>query len=331
MSLRQAMALASKAAKDGNFMAQVSALPQPRARKPLHVPRQRSLFGDMRQVFSMRFAKDLYAEVMDDNILTGAAGLSYFTILAFFPALIALLSLIPFLPIENLHGEVMAFLRDALPGDAFGVVSTTISEIVSQEKGGVLTFGILFSLWSASSGITAVIQQLNITYDVEETRPFWRVRLNALALTVSLGLLMIVSFALIVIGGNIQNWVVQSLGLGAFAEDLLLALRWVIIISFLMMAFAVTYYFGPDVKQKFRFITPGSVLGVVCLIAASLAFRFYVSRFGNYQAVYGSIGAVIILLLWLYIAGAILLFGSEINALIEHYSSDGKDKGEKAA
>ena len=173
------------------------------------------------------------------------------------------------------------------------------------------------------------MQQLNITYDVKETRPFWKARGTAVLLTLLFAVLVAGAFALIVLGGVIQNWLGDAFGLGDGVLFFFAALRWVIIGALFMLGFALIYYFGPDVEQKFKFISPGAIIGTVVLAVASLAFRFYVDNFGNYSASYGSLGAVIILMLWLYIAGLVLLLGSEINSLAEHYAPEGKQKGEK--
>ncbi|MGI5864791.1 MAG: YihY/virulence factor BrkB family protein [Myxococcales bacterium] len=276
-----------------------------------------------------QFAKDFRREVKDDNVPNGAAALAYYLMLALFPALIFLLSLLPFLPIANLDQAVMDLLRQALPGEAASLLDDTVREVVGQRSGGLLSFGIIGTLWAASSGVYAVMQQLNITYDVKEGRGFFKARGIALGLTIGFGLLVAAAFSLIVLGGLLQGWLASTFGWGAPLLVAFAALRWIIIFALLLLAFAVVYYFGPDVEQSFRFITPGSLIGVVLLALAALGFRFYVSNFGNYSATYGSLGAVIVLLLWLYIVGLVLLLGSEVNALVEHYKAGGKQKGEK--
>ncbi|HCF58032.1 MAG TPA: hypothetical protein DFS52_08575 [Myxococcales bacterium] len=276
-----------------------------------------------------QLAKDFKSEVKDDNVTNGAAALAYYLMLALFPALIFLLSLLPFLPIANLDQAVMNLLRQGLPGEAASLLDDTVREVVGQRRGGLLSFGLIGTLWAASSGIYAVMQQLNITYDVKEGRSFFKVRGIALGLTIGFGFLVAAAFSLIVVGGMLQGWLASSLGWSGPLQAAFAALRWVIIFALLLLAFAVVYYFGPDVEQSFKLITPGSVIGVVLLALAALGFRFYVSSFGNYSATYGSLGAVIILLLWLYIVGLVLLLGSEVNALVEHYEPGGKQKGEK--
>src|SRR5262249_22733479 len=167
--------------------------------------------------------------------------------------------------------------------------------------------------------------------DVNETRGFVRARLIAIALSLLFAGLVIGCFSLIVLGGVMQGWVADHYGLDGFILTVFAAFRWLVILAGLLLSFALIYFLAPNVKQRFIFITPGSALGVLVLAGASLGFAWYVKNFGNYSATYGSIGAVIVLMLWLYIAGLTILFGSEINALVEHHSPEGKNKGEHVA
>jgi YihY family inner membrane protein len=201
--------------------------------------------------------------------------------------------------------------------------------VTRERRGGLLSFGFLAALWAASTGMYAIMQQLNITYRVKEARSFVRARAVALGLTLLFGLLVVGSLSLIVTGGALQEWIGNRFGT---SEALLMAFsvfRWVMIVLALLLAFALIYYLAPNVEQRFVFITPGSVLATVLLVIASLGFSLYASRFGNYDATYGSIGAVILLMLWLYIAGLVILVGSEINVLVETYAPEGKVKGER--
>jgi membrane protein len=276
-----------------------------------------------------QFALDLNQEISNDNVFNGAAALGYYLTLAIFPAIILLMTIIPYLPIHNVDKAIMDLLGEALPPQAFDMVSGVVSEVTKNQRGGLLSFSLLGTLWAASSGMYAVMQQLNITYDVKEGRSFIRARGTAILLSLMFGLLVIGAFSLIVLGGVIQDWLGTRIGLSQGVLIFFALFRWIVILLALLLGFAVIYRFGPDVEQKFKFITPGSLLGVALLIAVSLGFAYYTSHFANYSATYGSIGAVIILMLWLYIAGLVILIGSEINALIEHYSPEGKRKGEK--
>lgn len=276
-----------------------------------------------------KFLKDLNQEISKDNIFNGAAALGYYLTMAIFPAMILLMTLIPYLPIDNVDKAIMDLLGQALPAEAYDMVAGVVTEVTSERRGGLLSFGLLGTLWAASAGMYAIMQQLNITYDVEEERSFIKARAVAILLSLMFGLLVIGAFSLIVLGGVIQDWIGSRFGASDALLMFFVVFRWVMIIAALLLGFALIYKFAPNVEQKFAFVSPGSVLGVVLLIIASLAFAFYTSNFGDYSATYGSIGAIIILMLWLYIAGLVILLGSEINALIEHYSPKGKNKGEK--
>jgi membrane protein len=276
-----------------------------------------------------QFLVHLNQEMSEDNIFNGAAALGFYLTLALFPAMILLMTLIPYLPIQDVDKAIMDLLGQALPAEAYDMVEKVVSEVTRDKRGGLLSFGLLGTLWAASTGMFAIMQQLNITYDVKEGRNFIKARAIALILSLLFGLLVIGAFSLIVLGGVIQDWVGSQLGFSGALLTFFVVFRWVVIVLALLLGFAMIYKYAPNVEQKFRFISPGSVFGVTLLVIVSLGFAFYAGNFANYDATYGSIGAVIILMMWLYIAGLVILIGSEINALIEHYSPHGKQKGEK--
>lgn len=281
-------------------------------------------------VSKKQFTKELLQEAKEDDISNGAAVLGYYLTLAIFPAMIFLMAVIPYLPIPNIDQAIMDLLRQALPQSAADMFTGVVKEVTSQQRGGLLSFGLAGSLWATSSGMYAIMQQLNITYDVEESRSFVKARLIAIALSVLFALLVLGGFSLIVLGGQIQGWLGSRFGFSDALLTFFVIFRWTIIVLGLLLAFALIYYLAPDVKQRFKFITVGSVIGVTVLMMASVAFAWYAKNFGHYSATYGSIGAVIILMLWLYIVGLTILGGSEVNALIEHHSAEGKEKGEHA-
>lgn len=280
-------------------------------------------------VSPVQFAKELYAEVSEDDIFNGAAALGFYLTLAIFPAMIFVMAMIPYLPIPHVDQAIMDLLRQALPRNAADMFASVVQQVTSQPRGGLLSFGFLATLWATSSGMVAIMQQLNITYDVKETRGFVKARLTAILLSVLFTVLMLGGFSLIVLGGVIQDWLGARLGISDALLYFFIAFRWAMILVGLLLAFALIYYLAPNVRQKFVFITPGSIAGVLVLMAASLGFAFYAQNFGDYDATYGSIGAVIVLMLWLYIAGLTILLGSEVNSLVEHHAASGKKKGER--
>lgn len=200
---------------------------------------------------------------------------------------------------------------------------------LQQSKGGLVSIGIVIALWTASAGVRLMMSAMNAAYDVVEGRPLWKRLPLSIFYTIGIAGMLLAAAALMVLGPQFMSWLAGQVGLEEFVVTLWTILRWPVIILLLMVAVAVMYYVMPDVEQKFRFITPGSVLAVVVWIVASLGFAFYVKTFADYNAMYGSIGAIIVLLLYFYISAAVLLLGAEMNAVIEHMSAEGKDPGEK--
>jgi len=276
-------------------------------------------------VSTKQFFHDLYKKMKDDNVFNGAAALAFYLTLALFPAIILLMTIIPYLPIDQVDQAIMDLLGQALPQEAYGMVEGVVKEVTADRQGGLLSFSLLGTLWAASTGMFAVMQQLNITYDVKESRSFILARATALILSFMFGLLILGAFSLIVLGGVIEDWIGSSFGSSEVLLIFFAVIRWIMIVLALLLGFALIYRYAPNFEQKIAFITPGSFIGVLLLIVASLGFSLYTSNFADYNATYGSIGAMVILMLWLYIAGLVILVGSEINAIVEH--AKGKVKG----
>ena len=262
------------------------------------------------------FAKDLWREIQDDHVLNGAAALAYYFLLAIFPAAILVLSLLPYLSIPHLQQAILDLLRQVLPEQSAKIFEGTTRHVSSERMGGLLTFGLTFTLWSASTGVSAIMEQLNVIYDVKERREFWKARGTAILLMGLFVLLAIGSMSLVIFGGVVQSWLASIIGWSRLLLVFFATLRWIIIAVGLLLALAVTYRFGPDVNLKFRFISPGNVIAATVIALASIGLRFYVSRFDNYSATYGNLAAIIILMLWMYMAGLALLVGCEINAIL---------------
>jgi membrane protein len=261
--------------------------------------------------------KRVYAKAQRDDIFNGAAALGFYLTLAIFPIMIFLMALVPYLPIADVGEAMMGFLRQVLPPSAMSMFADVLREVTRERRGGLLSFGIVAALWSASTGMYAVMQQLNDVYEVEEKRPFLRARATAVGLTILFGVLVLGAFSLVVLGGVMERYLGDHFGV---SQGLLLffrVFRWVVIVLALLLAISLVYYLGPNRHHPFKFLSRGSVLAAVLLIAASFGFSLYTSNFNNYSAVYGSIGAVIILMMWLYIVGLVILLGAEINASLE--------------
>lgn len=268
-------------------------------------------------------------EIREDDCLGRAAQLAYYFLFALFPFFLVLTTLLGYLPVPNLMDRLMEMLAGILAGDALKLVQDNVREIVTSQRGGLLSFGILAALWTSSSAVTAIVDGLNRAYDVEEGRPYWKIRLIAIFLTVGISLFIIFSLILLTFGPQIGGWIADQVGLGRVFQTAWNLLRWPVIVGLIILAMAIVYYVAPDVDQRWQWITPGSLVAVIGWLLASLGFSFYVNNFGSYNATYGSIGAVIVLLTWMYVSGFFVLVGGEINAEIEHVASSGKDPGEK--
>lgn len=280
-----------------------------------------------------QLGKRSWTEFNDDEILDRSAALSYYFLGAIFPLLLVLFSLLGVMagPGSHLRQSILQYIATALPSDASGLVQRTLDHMLQASGGGKIGFGLLLSLWSASAGMTAVISALNVVYDVQEQRSLLKVRAIAIGLTLAISVCMIIGLGLVLYGGNIAELVGQQVGLGSAFVWGWKILQWPVIIGFLLLSFALTYYFAPSLQdQRWEWVTPGSVLGLALWLVTSIGFKIYLHYFNGYSATYGSLGAVIILMLWFYVSGISILMGAEVNSEIEHAAAEHGDKEAKA-
>jgi membrane protein len=273
--------------------------------------------------------KRTFTEAIADDVLSLAAQQAYYFFFALFPLLLALISLASFFPVENLIDEIIGLLSRVAPEDILTIVRDQIVKISQSNAGGLLTFAFLFALWSSSAAVLSMCTTLNAAYDITEGRPWWKVRLIAIGLTIGLALFILVSMTLIIAGPTFAERLAENMGLGAAFKWTWWILQWPIVFLLIATAIALVYYFAPDAEQDWVWITPGSVLATALWVVVSLGFKFYITNFGNYNETYGTIGGVMVLLLWFYLSGLAILMGAELNAEIEHSSPYGKDVGEK--
>jgi len=269
------------------------------------------------------FFQALKREMTRDNLTDWAGAVTYAGVMALFPALLFLVALASIVITPEQAEQIVQQLGTVAPGDVTQIVGDRIKAIASDSKGGLLTVGALVALWSASSGISALQRALNIIYGVEEGRPFWKARGVALAMTLVTGALAVLAALVAVASPALGNAIGGPLGTA------IIWLRLPVAGLIMMFVWALLFYALPDVEQQFKFITPGSVMGVVLWVIASWGFSLYVSNFGNYDATYGSLGGIIVMLLWMYLSSVVLLLGAESNAVIEHKSEEGKRAGAK--
>jgi membrane protein len=285
-----------------------------------------------------RLCARVWADIYEGDLFTRAAALSYYFLLALFPLLIFLTAALGYFAEggTELRNSLLNYLASVAPRTASALVRSTVKEITENAGGGKLSFGLLAALWFASFGMAAVGDTLNSAYGVRESRAWWRVRLVSLGLTGALAVLIISALALMFYGGEIGESLAARLDLGDAFKAAWAVFQWPVVLAFVLLAFALIYYFAPDLRhQKWYWITPGSLAGVVLWLLASFAFRVYLRYFDRYSLTYGSLGAVIVLLLWFYLTGAAILVGGAVNAEIEHAAArrgapDAKLPGEKS-
>jgi membrane protein len=255
-------------------------------------------------------------DFLDDDMATYAAALSYHLLLALFPFIIFLLNLLGAVGLAAFFDRLINQARATLPPDAFQILEQVVGEIRNRPGQGLLSVSIVLALWAASAGMRSVTNALNQAYDVDETRPIWQRYPLSVLYTVGLAALVILSAAARLVGPQVVERLTNRLGLTELVATLWTWLRWPVVVMLLLLVVALIYYLGPNVDQPFRYVTPGSVTAVIVWIIASAGFSAYIERFGDYGATYGSLGGMIVLLLYFFVSGAVLLFGAEINAAI---------------
>jgi membrane protein len=266
-----------------------------------------------------------WRESNEDNVFGRAAELAYYFLLALFPMLIFIMSLIGFLP--NVQQSLLDAVAKVAPGAAMDIFREFLNDVVRNRSGGLISFGILGTIWAASSGVAAVMGTLNTAYDVKEGRSWLKLRAMAVGLTVALSVLVVGGAALIMFGDRLAEWVSRMLGFGPLFMTIWHIVDYVLGLGLLFLGLQVIYYFGPNTEQEWEWVSPGSIFAVIALIAGSLLFSLYLRFAPDYSATYGSLGAVIVLMLWLYLLGLVVLVGGEMNSEIEHAA--GKHTGEK--
>jgi membrane protein len=280
----------------------------------------------------------IWEQINEDDVFGRAAQLSYYFLLALFPLLIVLITVFGYLAETGtkLRDSLLGYLGEVMPPTATALVQTTLDEISRQKGGGKLSFGVLAALWAASNGMSAISDTLNVAYNVEETRPWWKTRMIGVGLTVALALLILTAVTLVFAGGKIADLLAGSYGLSQVFTITWKIAQWPLVLFFVLLAFNLIYYFAPDLKdQDWKWVTPGSVIGVALWLLVSFGFRLYLQFFDSYSATYGSLGALIIMMLWFYLTGAAILIGGEINSEIENAAAEAgapeaKERGEKS-
>jgi len=255
----------------------------------------------------------------DGAITTRASSIAYKFFIALFPAIIFLFTLIPYIPIENFQITLLQTIRTALPENVNAMINETITDIISRQHGGLLSFGFILAMYFASNGILGVITAFNATTHVIETRKLWQQYAISILLMLIITLIVILSIALIMLGTTGLDYLISA---HIIEESVLLFIlkitKWIIVVLMIFFAVSFLYYLGPAKKREFRFISAGSTLATLLFVITTIGFKYYVNNFASYNAVYGSIGTIIVILMWLYLNSIALIVGFELNASILH-------------
>ncbi|CCG99631.1 ribonuclease BN [Fibrella aestuarina BUZ 2] len=264
----------------------------------------------------------LVDKILDNDTAERASSVAFNLMLAVFPTFIFLFTLIPYMPSIN-EQEIMDFFAEVLPGGTFDTVGATIQDIISRPRSGVLSFGFLLALYSATSGMVALMNAFNSSHEIDEERTFLSKRLVAVGLTITLALALFLAITLLVVGGVIIEYLAQY---GFFSNEIvyfvLKIARYLLVFAVFVGVLLIIYRYGPDVHMKWAFITPGSVTASVLIVLTTLGFSYYVSNFGSYNKVYGSIGTLIALMIWINLVSLLLIIGFEINVCLYDLEGD---------
>jgi membrane protein len=273
----------------------------------------------------LELARRLLDSVRKNDLLTRAAALSYYFIFALFPMTLSLLAAVGiFARATDLHGDLGKRLGQLMPPSALALVENTLREISVHSSRWKLGLGLLLAIWSGSGGMSCIMDALDRSYRTRSSRPYWKRQAIAIGLTALVSALGFVALVMVLAGGTLADFLGERTGLSHTLIVLWGIVEWPVALFFVLLALALLYCFGPSERQPWRWISPGSVVGILVWVIASLLFRVYLRFFSTYGRSYGSLGAVMVLLLWLYITGLALLLGGEINAEIDRASKTGR-------
>lgn len=267
--------------------------------------------------------RDFIERIIHADVTGSAAQLAFFFLLSLFPLLIILMTLLSYIQIDQ--EELLSFIRTFAPGDTMHLIETNLVDVMSKRSGTLLSIGIIATLWSASNGMNAIVRALNKAYDVKENRPFLIARGMAIVLTFLMVFVFIAALLLQVFGHQIGEFLLSFLHVPDQFLHLWTTLRWLGSSLIPFIIFMALYWITPNKKLSLVSAVPGAIFATVGWATTSLAFSYYVSNFGNYSATYGSIGAIIILMIWFYLSGFIIIIGGELNALLQLKREKGRE------
>lgn len=274
-----------------------------------------------------------YQDLIRHHTLQVAAALSYYFILSVFPALIFLSAVLGLVPLGDLFKHVLAFMGQLLPQDTMRLVLSVLHDVLASHRGTWLSFGMLGIIWTSSSGFAALIEALDIAYDVQDDRPYWKVRLLSVGLAAVSGGLLLVALGVMIVGPRFGDWFAAHVGLSAVFSAIWPAMRWTIAISFTVLAVELIYFLAPNAKQRFGATLPGAIFSVFVWDSLSYLLGIYFGHFANFNKIYGALAGFIAFMTWLYWTSFALLVGAELNAELAKQSRKGsiQQKGEPPA
>jgi membrane protein len=279
------------------------------------------------------FVRQVYQKAMEEDIGSNAAQVAFYFIFALFPLLLFVLSIIGLVlgSAEGIRSQLFLYLHEVIPDSALRIIIDSVNEVMQSGSGGKLTFGILLALWSASAGIDGLRVALNDIYDLTETRPWWKHKLTSLLLTLAISILIFLALGVVFYGSQFINLLLSPLGLNIESGYILGFFSFVVVAAALVLSFALLYSVAPNHKEfTWTWITPGAVVAIVLWLIFSFSFRVYLYYFDSYAKTYGSVGAIIILLLWLYLTGLVILIGGVVNSVGEELSVNKPIEKEKS-
>lgn len=266
----------------------------------------------MKGDFNSSLLKQLWHRIMEDDLPDLSAQMAYYFLLSMFPLLIVLFTLLPYLPIQ--HQDLLGIIRGFAPVEAMDLIETNLKDIMNHRNGGLLSIGVIGTIWAASGGINAIVGAFNKAYNVTESRSFISATVMAILLTLGMIFVFIIAIVLPIFGKEIGVFLFSQWGLKSQFLIIWEGLRWLVSALVLFLVFTALYWIAPNVKLPCRSAFSGAAFSTVGWIAASVALSFYVNNFNNYSFMYGSIGAIIVIMIWLYITAFIIILGGEINA-----------------
>lgn len=269
------------------------------------------------------FFRRLWVEIQEDAVTECAAQLAFYFLFALFPFLFFVVTLVAHLPVApDTVASMVERLGPLMPADALGLMRSHLRVIAQESQPRFITVGFLLAFWSSSRGVDAFRRALNLAYDVPEYRPLWMTQGLALLMTVAGSLLVPLVFALFLLGGRVGEWIAEHLHVLNAYHVAWTWLRWPFVAGIVMLVLALCYWRLPAVRHRYSFFSPGALLASVLWLLTTWVFTQYVEHFGRYNVTYGSIGGVIVLLLWLYLTGLIFILGGEVNAILEQAEAE---------